>query len=853
MLAVLSSHAQEIVSGQVVDRVDGQPLVGASVMLRDADGKIKKYSLTKDEGLFEISVPSIKGCRLEVSMMSFTKQSLSLDSTALPLTVYMEPGGLRLKEVAIKADRIREQGDTITYSVGSFARTQDRSIGDVLRRMPGIEVSGNGKIQYQGTDINKFYIEGSDLLGGRYGLATNGINHEDVGAVEVMENHQPMQVLSGLSFSDKAAINLKLKNKAKATWGLHGDAAAGWSQQPEGVVFDAGMFALAVWPSFQNLTTLKANNNGTDLSAQATDFFSSRRSTGLGSYLSVSLPDVPGLNRRRTLFNRSALFSTNSLWKSGRGEFKAQIDYAFNRIEASAANMTTYFLSDGNRVVTENRTGVDHKHSLAAKFIYELNGSSDFINNTLKTNLDWDDLSLDVSGSFSNMQTVRNPDYFVSNDFKLIHRFRKHHLITLRSQIEWESLPQTLKVMDSDRRPASGQQISDHAFFTRESASYAFTVSGFTVSLEGGVEVRLRSLRSDCFGFSDLTDDSGIFTNLISTDSYQLFLTPKLEYWIKRVNISLSAPLSLSRFDFSKSIADHTEFIFAPSLNLNWKPSSRLSMSLNGGVGRSPINLNLIHPGFIASDYRSLNRGVEDFYISSSQNISASVAYKHTRHGLFANAFASQSWSSTPYTRVQQLFGDYAIYSYSPAENRGSMLLASGNIGKTLEFMRSTLNLGGSFSSSKSHLISEGQDIATRMKSWSLGMKLSASAARWLNLDYRMDYSASQLNMNGSDASWLGNLENEFLVNIVPADKWEWHISADHYRNSLGAGEYKNIMLFDTKLIFKPSKRVELSASLSNIFNQRTYSYKSYSQLTSFESCRWLRGREFMISIILKK
>lgn len=67
------------------------------------------------------------------------------------------------------ADRIREQGDTIIYNVGSFAQQQDRSIGDVLKRMPGIDVANHGKIQYQGEDINKFYIEGSDLLGGTLG------------------------------------------------------------------------------------------------------------------------------------------------------------------------------------------------------------------------------------------------------------------------------------------------------------------------------------------------------------------------------------------------------------------------------------------------------------------------------------------------------------------------------------------------------------------------------------------------------------------------------------------------------------------------------------------------------------
>ena len=96
-------------------------------------------------------------------------------------------------------------------------------------------------------------------------------------------------------------------------------------------------------------------------------------------------------------------------------------------------------------------------------------------------------------------------------------------------------------------------------------------------------------------------------------------------------------------------------------------------------------------------------------------------------------------------------------------------------------------------------------------------------------------------------------MENELLLNIMPHRKWEWHISGEHYRNELTADQFKNVFLLDTKVIFKLNKRLELSASLSNIFNQRTYNYTTYNQLTSFESQRWLRGRELLISISLRK
>ncbi|MDE6392532.1 MAG: carboxypeptidase regulatory-like domain-containing protein [Muribaculaceae bacterium] len=849
LFVVVSAVAQVNVSGIVVDKESNEPLTGASVIVKGADGKIKKYATSKGNGGFAMSLPSMAGCRLEVSMMSFAKKTIPLDSVSFPLTVFLEPGTTLLKEVTVKADRIREQGDTISYTVGSFAQAQDRSIGDVLKRMPGIDVANNGKIQYQGEDINKFYIEGSDLLGGKYGIATNSISHEDVGAVEVMENHQPMQVLSGIAFSDKAAINLKLKNKAKATWSFHGDAGGGYSWQPDGAIWDGELFAMAVMPNFQNITTFKTNNMGEDLSAQATDFFASRRGTDLSRYVGLSLPGVPNLSRKRTLFNRSALVSTNALWKLGRGEFKTQIDYSFNRVTADAANITTYFLNDGNRVVTEDRSGVDHSHSLSGKFIYELNQKTAFINNTLKTNIDWDDVRLGVTGSLPNNQTASLPNYYVGNDFKLIKRFNGKHLVTFISTNEWESLPQTLSVSINDG--IIRQHVKDHAFYTNESAAYAFSVKGITISLEGGVKGYFRSLNTE---LPDMPEEiPGETTNVLNTNYLTVYATPKFEYWVKRVNFSLNAPVSFAHYTFDKALANRSEVYFSPSLSMNWKPNNRFSMSVSGGTGRSPMDLNMIQPGYVMTNYRSFQRGVDDFYNSSSQRVSGRLSYKHTRRGLFANAFVMQSWSHNPYTLAQQLYGDYVVYSYTSAKSDGQMLMASGNIGKTLDFMRGSANVNGSFSRNESHLISENTNVNSVGTSWSVGAKINGAPLRWLSFDYRFEWVSSRLAMNGINASWLGNMENELLLNIMPHRKWEWHISGEHYRNELTADQFKNVFLLDTKVIYKLNKRLELSASLSNIFNQRTYNNTTYNQLTSFESQRWLRGRELLISISLRK
>lgn len=849
LLTATTIFAQINVRGTVVDRETDEPVVGASVIVKGADGKIKKFASSKADGSFAVTMPSVSGCRLEVAMMSFARQSMPLDNVEFPITVRMEPGTTLLKEVTVKADRIREQGDTISYRVGSFAQAQDRSIGDVLKRMPGIDVAKSGKIQYQGEDINKFYIEGADLLGGKYGIATNGISHEDVGAVEVMENHQPMQVLSGIAFSNKAAINLKLKNKAKATWSFHGDAGGGYSWEPAGAIWDGELFAMAVMPGFQNITTLRTNNTGENLSSSGTDFFAENRQTGLSRYVSIGLPGVPSLSDKRTLFNRSFLVSTNNLWKFGRGEFKANIDYSFNRVEAAAENITTYFLNEEDRLISENRSGTEHSHSLSGKFIYELNQKTAFINNTLQTNIDWDDLNLATTGSLPNRQSAKLPDYYVSNKFKLIKRFKGNHLVTFHSVNEWESLPQTINLDMNGQH--FRQHISDHAFYTHESAAYAFSIKGVTLSLEGGIKGYIRSMDSQ---LPDLPEElPGLTENVVNTNYITVYATPRLEYWVRRVNFSLNLPVSYAHYNFDKAIANHDELYFSPSLNFNWKPNNRFSGSLRGGLGRSPMNLNLIHPGLIMTNYRTLKAGVDNFYNSSSQNVSANFNYKHTRRGLFANGMVMHSWTHLPYTMAQQLYGDYVVYSYADAANDSKMLMAMGNIGKTLDFMRGSCNVNGSFNRNESHLLSQRQSVNSVSTGWSIGGKINGTPCRWFSFDYRIDYSDSRLTMNGMSESWLSTMENELSLTFIPHRKWQWTVSGEHYRNELTEHNYKDIVMLDTRLTYQLNKRIEFSAALTNILNKRSYNYTTYSQLSSFESRRHLRGRQLLFSISLRK
>ena len=54
-----------------------------------------------------------------------------------------------------------------------------------------------------------------------------------------------------------------------------------------------------------------------------------------------------------------------------------------------------------------------------------------------------------------------------------------------------------------------------------------------------------------------------------------------------------------------------------------------------------------------------------------------------------------------------------------------------------------------------------------------------------------------------------------------------WTTGGEYYRNQIEADNYKNMFMLDSKLTFNITKRLELSASLTNILNRKEYSYTS--------------------------
>ena len=90
----------------------------------------------------------------------FTLTTLSLSAQDLD-SIFKN---LELKEVVVKSKKIRHSGDTICYNASTYLSKNDKVLEDLLKKMPGISISPDGQISYNGKWITEFYIEGTDML-----------------------------------------------------------------------------------------------------------------------------------------------------------------------------------------------------------------------------------------------------------------------------------------------------------------------------------------------------------------------------------------------------------------------------------------------------------------------------------------------------------------------------------------------------------------------------------------------------------------------------------------------------------------------------------------------------------------
>ena len=252
------------IRGTVKDST-GKAVPFATVNLKNKAGNaIVAYTTTADNGTYSLTLPQGQNpdsLAVEVRSMGYKNQVKSIVGTA-PVDFVLKASINQLQAVVIKSSRpvLRVNGDTLSYKVSDFSNPQDRVIGDVIKKLPGVTVAADGTISYNNKPITTVYIGGDNLLDDKYSIATNTIPQGVVDKVQVIQNDQPVKALQNKVMSDDVALNLSIKKGAKLQMVGQESIGAGLPGN-----YDVELNAMMFKDNYKAINYLKGNNTGYDL------------------------------------------------------------------------------------------------------------------------------------------------------------------------------------------------------------------------------------------------------------------------------------------------------------------------------------------------------------------------------------------------------------------------------------------------------------------------------------------------------------------------------------------------------------------------------------------------------------
>lgn len=796
-----------------------------------------EYTLTDAQGRFLLPLksPPAKGDSIRVSILGYITATVPIAPSG-DMDIRLDANVIQLREVMVRAPKVRWANDTVHFNVQSFVEAQDKSIADVLKRMPGIEVRDNGDILYNGESIGNLYIEGTDLVGGRYSLLTTNLSATDIKTVEIMERHQPVKVLSTVSKYTRPAINLVLKDRSRGKWVGSADVDAGATSDPE-ALWSGNLFLMRVGKKWNSVNNLKTNNTGKDITGELDDksIYNSPVMQRPDNIISVGTTDAP-LAPHRVKFNTSALLNTSNLWKLDDGlKVSASLAYLFDRLTSANASATTYYFNnDTQQTVAESDEALSQRHRLQARIDAEANREKYYFRNLLSAEGEAARTAQTITGQFPNTQNARLPYYHITDNLKYIRR-SGNNAITVESRNAFSHSDQHLTVLRADRTQRQNIGVMDFNTDTYLSSDFVIT-NRLTIGLTGGIEASLRSLKSRLQGIDTFGLGHHPLHNDMLTAYIRPYITPRLEFLSKSWEIRLSAPIGWSYYWGLNT----NHFTYSVSGYVKYMPHPKFNIELIGSASSQNLDIRNYYTGYILQNYRYLTVGSVNTRQDSNFGITGRLNFKDPVNMLFVEGTVGRYWNVMQTSVTKDFLGDYIVLGTEYAPNRGDSWYAAINGSIGLYGINGKIGATVAYSDfSSTSMFQNGERTPYRTQTITFTPTFSGRFAKWLSMEYKLKYYHHIMSLPGTGTTDIkDNFSHILSLNITPIKPLDISLSAEHYFTMLAVGQTKNTVLLDASATYCLNNRIELRLTAHNLLNQKAYTYSVFTPLQEF-SCEY--------------
>ena len=860
-LSLSDISAQTTISGNVKNEKKENVFNAAVVIKNVSDNLIVGYSFTDENGMFQLAFNSNDSLlSLNIQGFNIKKEIKIIENKNQNIDIVIKEEPIVLQEVSVKSEKIWENNDTISYLADSFRDTTDVVIADVLKKMPGIEVKDDGKIEYKGKAISKFYIEDMDMLQGRYNIATNNIPASDVHLVQVMENHQEIKALKNTDFTDAVAMNIKLKAEAKGTFIFMNEFGVGYDEE---MLWDANVAGMRFGKKMQFISTIQTNNNGSNLT--------NKSDIRPGSYASTIKPSAPNIGESRTAFNESYGLTFNTLRKlRNDAELSVNVLGGYDKNKKSSFARTSYLVPDNDSLnIYETINYNDETYSLETDLNYNLNKKLDY----LKINLNVKGNDIVNSSDIESSSLIRqNEDYqsvTTKANIRWIRISRKNNEkgIEINSRNTYSILP-----YHSDVSPGSfPDELNNGSYYdmTKQNIDFTsfksnntfrfltlFVINRLSIHPYAIVNIERQTLNSSILCFNDNQDITMLdnnFRNEMTWLKTEGNLGLQFNYKKRRFSSELTVPIQIRHIDLDDEVNENskqeTKILFQPHLDLKYKINNSLDISVSSRMYNTTPTLSTQYSAYILNNYRTLSCYNSNLSDTKGNTSSLKFSFNDVMKFFFGDISVNYNYYLNEVMYSQTFEDNYLIINTVDKKNCGDYLSFSLYLGKGFNWKRLNINGRCSYGFGKSPQLVQDEIAIYYNQGWNANVTASLNITNAILFSNKFSWSnmtssiENQAKSKDYVTTFVENANIDFVLpfGFVLGSSFEYYFTSDDYKT-------QHFMLLDCNLTYT-YKKVKFNLECNNILNTESFVYSYFTDIYNFYSSYHIRPRSLMLKV----
>ncbi len=851
LLLAMAAHAQVAIHGRV--RAAGKAVGGVRIeLLGDGDNKMLAYTFSDGQGKYRLQSLRSGPFSLLFTALSFKPVSVPIMAVQADtlVDVQLSAGGVeRLQEVIVHSKRPYRLGkDTIELAVKSFLQGDERTVEDLLKKIPGIQVGTDGSIKIGDKEVQKVMVEGDDFFEKGYRLLTQSMSVRPLKKIQILQRYSHNKQLNGIENSDKIALNLELEEDSKAQWMGSLDA----QMVPIGPkYYQANTNLMNFGKKNKHYLLGAANNNGFDAVSSINYLLQSGSSDEPGQIgigittptLIDNTPNLPGFDYKRTNFNNDKLLSLNTILNPSAQLKIKWLGFANPTKKTFYRNtVQNYHLQDNQFTNTEDHHFKRKIDNYFTKLELQFEPNKDAILTYTGTlgSLRKNDLATLIFNGIQSEEGTKNTGYVTNQNISYSHKFSSRDVLV--SSLRWikQRSPIDYNINQFYYEDLFGvedihavqQHIANNLMFIGATAHYVGRKrNGDSFQLAFNMDYQKQQLNTELkllsnpTGLGDSVSSPSGFSNAMDFNVFQTNIITK--YTFKRAGWELTPHLQaglvqsiLIDFGTSKS---KNNVLLSPGLSAKWGLHAKGRLEADFYFLQQNATSTQLVPNYYTTGVRNFIRGMDNLAPLSSSGAALTYTYGSLTDRFFANMSAGHqilfdyvgiSSSLNPnFTLIQQVLLKNKKSSYFKVDLNYYLKAVHGNF---------RLDLGTN-ATDYANLVEGVGSRRIRTANYDYGLSFRSAWNSKLNI--YMGYTVQRITYRTESKLILNNSRGFLNVFFSLSKNIQCNLKNESYRfGSLMGQTSKNYYFSDFTLSYKMKKhRARFNIIAKNIFNTKFF------------------------------